>query len=330
MDMNISKYILFFIGMVVLSHLYNKLLKSEDIIASEYYYKMVDQYLITNQNLGNNNKPFLWIHIHNNNSIIPEINQRSWLSFFSRNTNNFNQPYQYLTIKSIIDKCGDDFNICLIDDSSFKKIIPEWSINLDNVSSPIKDHLRLLALSNLLYTYGGILVPSSFICFKSLKPFYDENINNNKMFVGEFVNKTCNSTNYVDFMPTPHLMGCNIKNNEMKEFIKYLEILNSTDFVAEMDFLGKPNQWLQNKCAKNEINLINGSLLGIKENDGKRIFTEDLIKSTFINLDVDAYGLYIPWDELINRHTLEWFVRLSPQQVLESNTFIGKTLLTNN
>lgn len=327
MNLDIPKYILFFIGMVVLSHIYKKLLKSEDQINSDYYYKMVDQYLITNENLGNNNKPFLWIHLHNNNAIIPETNSRSWLSFLSRNSNNFNQPYQYLTLKSIIEKCNDDFNICLIDDNSFKKIIPEWTIDLNSVASPIKNHLRLLALSNLLYIYGGVLVPSSLICFKSLKPLYDEN--DKKMFVGEFVNKACTNTNYVDFMAAPHLMGCNKNNNEMKEFIEYLEILNSTDFVAEMDFLGKPNQWLQNKCSKNEISLINGSLLGIKNNDNKRIFVDDLINPNFINLHDNAFGLYIPWDELINRTSLEWFVRLSPQQVLESNTFIGKQLLNN-
>jgi hypothetical protein len=329
MNMDIPKYIIFFIGMVVLSHLYNKLLKSDDQITSDYYYKMVDQYLITNQNLGNNNKPFLWIHLHNNNAVIPEINSRSWLNFLSRNSNNFNQPYQYLTIKSIIEKCSDDFNICLIDDNSFKKILPEWSVDLDSVASPIKNHLRLLALSNLLYIYGGVLLPSSFICFKSLKSLHDENIDDKKMFVGEFANKTCGDPNYVDFIATPHLMGCNKNNDKMKEFIEYLEVLNSTDFVAEMDFVGKPNQWLQNNCLKGDISLIDGSLLGTKNNDGKRIFVEELISSTFINLDDNAVGLYVPWDELINRTALEWFVRLSSKQVLESNTFIGKQLLNN-
>jgi len=328
--MNISKYIIFFISMVVVSHIYKKLLKSEDQIVSEYYYKMVDQYLITNQDLGSNNKPLLWIHLHNNNATIPEVNQRKWLSFLSRNSNDFNQPYQYLTIKSIIEKCSDDFNICLIDDNSFKKIIPEWSIELDNVSSPIKNHLRLLALSNILNTYGGMLVPSSFICFQSLKSLYDENTNNNKMFVGEFINKSYTGPDYNDFIATPDFMGCKSNNPIMKEFIKYLEIQNSTDFVAEMDFLGKPNQWLQNKCNNNEISLVNGSLLGTKNTDDKRIFTEDLIKSTFIDLNDNAFGLYIPWDELINRTALSWFVGLSPQQVLDSNTFIGKQLLANN
>ena len=50
----------------------------------------------------------------------------------------------------------------------------------------------------------------------------------------------------------------------------------------------------------------------------------------FIKLNDEALGLYIPWNELINRTSLQWFVRLSPQQVLESDTIIGKQLLINN
>ena len=50
------------------------------------------------------------------------------VDFHSRNTNNLNQPYLHLTIQSIIDHCSNDFHICLIDDDSFSKLIPEWDI----------------------------------------------------------------------------------------------------------------------------------------------------------------------------------------------------------
>ena len=336
MNMDLTKYVAFFIVMIALSYLYEKILKDEKTKTSEYYYKMVNQYLLPNNSdlssLGINNKPFLWIHLHNDNATIPDVNQRSWLSFFSRNSKNFNQPYQYLTIKSIVDKCSNDFNICLIDDHSFGKIIPGWSVNLDDVANPIKSHLRQLALCNLLNTYGGLLVPSSFICFKSLKPVYDANKNDNKMFVGQFVNKTTGSSAFSsdDLIASSDFMGCTPNNDVMTELIKYLEILNSKDFVAEMDFLGKSNKWLQNKCTNNEINLIDGYFLGTKNNNGNLIFADDLVESTFLDIKDDALGLYIPWNDLINRTALQWFVRLSPQQVLESDTNIGKYLLANN
>tara|TARA_B100001093_G_scaffold520498_1_gene616852 strand:- start:6699 stop:7625 length:927 start_codon:yes stop_codon:yes gene_type:complete len=303
----------------------------ENYNTSEYYYKMVNQYLLTPNSLGINSKPYLWIHLHNDNNIIPSVNQRSWLNFGSRNTKDFNQPYQYLTIKSIIDKCSNDFNICLIDDFSFKKILPEWKLDLNNIANPIKNHLRLLALSTLLNIYGGMIVPSSFICFKSLKSIYDENIRNKKMFVGEFINRTSSEyTIHNDLIAYTYFMGCNANNNIMLEFIKYQEVINSSDFTCEMDFLGKINIWLDN-CIKNQtINIIDGKYLGTKNSYNKPILIEELLGTSFINLYDNAYGLYIPWNDLINRTKFQWFTQLSPQQVLESNTIIGNYLLIAN
>ena len=325
------QYVLFFIIFIALSILYKNLKQNESTNTSEYYYKMVNNYLLTPNSLGINSKPYLWIYLHNDDTTIPDVNHRYWVSFFSRNTAEFNQPYQYLTIKSIIDKCGDDFNICLIDDLSFKKILPDWTLNLNNIANPIRTHLRLLALSTLLNIYGGMIVPSSFVCFKSLKPIYDANIGDNKMFVGEFINRTSYSSKISqDLIPTTYFMGCNAKNNIMLEFIKYQEVLNSSDFGSQMDFLGNINIWLNNAINKQLINSVDGFYIGTKKACGKPILVEELLGSSFINLHDNVYGLYIPWNELINRTALQWFVRLSPQQVLESNTVIGKYLLIGN
>ena len=72
---------------------------------------------------------------------------------------------KFLTIKSLIDKCGKDFNILLIDDESFMKLIPGWNIDLNKIGDPIKGKIRRLALARILKYYGGMIVPSSFVCF---------------------------------------------------------------------------------------------------------------------------------------------------------------------
>ena len=323
-----TKYVSFFIILFVLSYFYKKLKLDEDTNTSGYYYKMVNKYLLNKNSLGSNSKPLLWIHLHNDDTIIPEVNSRHWLSFKSRNTKDFNQPYQYLTIKSIIDKCSDDFSIHLIDDESFKKIIPNWCVNLKTIANPIRTHIRQLALANILNIYGGMFVPSSFICFKSLRPLYNANINENKMFVGEFPNNTA-SASYTSssYLPSTKVMGCKANNDEMKEYIKFLEELNSTDFVAETDFLGKSNLWLDNMVNNDIINNINGFYLGTKKMCGSQVLVEELVGSANIDLHKDAIGLYVPWNELIDRTSFEWFVRMSPYQILESDTIIGKKLL---
>lgn len=328
--MKVKEYVIFFIIFIVLSYIYKNLKLDESKNTSKYYYKMVNTYLLNGNNLGINNKPYLWIHLHCDNTITPAVNSRHWLNFGSRATTEINQPYQYLTIKSIIDKCGDDFNICLIDDKSFKKIIPDWSIDLDIVANPIKTHIRQLALCSLLNIYGGILLPSSFICLNNLKELYESNIRENKMFVGEFINRSENINFNNNLLPSTSFMGCNAGNIEMQEFIKYLEVLNSTDFTAEQDFLGKTNNWLFNAGQQDKINIINGRYIGTRKDCGKPVLVDELLGSSYIKFYCRAVGIYIPWNEIINRTSFQWFSRLSPEQVLESDTIIGKQLLINN
>ena len=93
-------------------------------------YELVKKYLLNDSSLAKSKKPIIWIHM------VYDINSRWWPSFSSRNTDCLNQPYLYLTIKSIIDKCGEDFNICLIDDDTFSNIIPGWATNLNMVADP--------------------------------------------------------------------------------------------------------------------------------------------------------------------------------------------------
>ena len=327
--MNISEYVIFFIVLIVLSSIYKKLKLDESKNTSEYYYKMVNTYLLNGNNLGINSKPFLWIHLHNDNTITPNVNSRHWSSFGSRNSVELNQPYQSLTIKSIVDKCGNDFNICLIDDKSFNKILPNWTIDLSIVANPVKTHIRLIALSSILNVYGGLLVPSSFICFDNLISIYN-NLPQNKILVGEFMNIADNKNFNNLFTPSTLLMGCNADNSTMKEFIKYLEILNSNDFTAEQDFNGNANKWLMNNIKSNNINVIDGRYIGTKKACGSPVYIDELVSSSFIKFREDAVGLYIPWNEILNRTALQWFSRLSPEQVLKSDTIIGKQLLINN
>ena len=79
----------------------------------------------------------------------------------------------YNQIKSIINKCGSDFNICLIDDSTFSKLIPGWTTDFSTLADPIKSNIRNLALARLLYNYGGFLIPSSFICLRNMFSLYE-------------------------------------------------------------------------------------------------------------------------------------------------------------
>jgi hypothetical protein len=330
--MNYSNYVYTLILTLVLGFFYNRYKKNEDTDDEQKSYSMVQKYLI-NTDTDNTDidepvlakkqkKPILWIHMKY------DINARWWSSFYSRNSMDLNQPYLYLTIKSIIDSCGKEFNICLIDDESFNKLIPEWALDITLIADPIKSKIRELALAKLLFKYGGFLVPPSFVCFQSLYPLYREKTTTSlsSMFVGEMLNKTTTSSQMLYF-PNTTFMGCLKEDPIMREYVNYLENVISQDYVDESNVTGAYGRWCYEKILKGEMSIIPAEQLGIKDAEGTALTIDRLIQNTYINLDGQVIGLYLPADDIINRTAYNWFARLSAKQVLESDTTIGKFLL---
>ena len=307
---------------LILSFIYHKYKSSEDDDEHMQNYKLVRQYLLNDSSLAQSKKPIIWIHM------VYETNARWWPSFASRNSDDLNQPYQYLTLKSIIDKCGQDFNVCLIDDESFPNIIPGWTVDLSLVANPIKMKIRQLALAKILYHYGGFLLPSSFLCFQNLAPIYNTLTEGGKMFVGELVSRT-DVSDKVNFFPSTKFMGCQKGCPLMFKYIGYLEINTSTDFTSESHFLGSYGRWCYEKIQKGEMNMIPADMLGARDTEGKAVTIDILMSNNFLNLSERVQGMYIPADEILKRTAYQWFARLSAKQALDSNTTIGKYLLIN-
>jgi hypothetical protein len=130
----------------------------------------------------------MWIHTKY------EYNSRNWKSFQSRSSTDLNQPYIHLTIKSVVLHCADDFNICLIDDDTFSKLIPSWTTDMNMLAEPMKTRVREYGMAQLIYYYGGMVVPNTFICLRNLKELYYEGIAGGTPFVGEYENKCAIST----------------------------------------------------------------------------------------------------------------------------------------
>jgi hypothetical protein len=199
-------------------------------------YDTVKQYLLNESPLYGYNRPKIWIHTKY------EYNSRKWKSFYSRSSYDLNQPYIHLTIKSIINHCGDDFNICLIDDDSFAKLIPSWNVDMFKVSDPVKTHLRELGMVQLLNYYGGMVLPNSFICCKNMMPFYLDGIGEkgDQFFVTERPNRYDDFNHEIgkrNFVPDNYIMGCKKDCPMVKEYMDYLKRLyqvNDTRIISPL------------------------------------------------------------------------------------------------
>jgi len=70
--------------------------------------------------------------------------------------------------------------------------------------------------------------------------------------------------------------------------------------------------------------------IGVKDINDDPITIDILMSQGYISLYSNTYGILIPAYEILNRTNYEWFARLSPEQVLKSDTIIGKYILLAN
>ena len=144
--MKLIKYVSSFIIIVSFGILYDKY-KSKYLPDEELaQIDLVNKHLL-GDNGYNSKRPILWIHTDN------EMNARKWITFGSRNTTKNDIPFLELCLNSIVKHCGESFNICLIDDTSYEKLIPQWKIKVNELASPLKENIRLLLTHLIRYSF---------------------------------------------------------------------------------------------------------------------------------------------------------------------------------
>ena len=109
---DLERYGLLFVVVIAVTYVANKYKIRSSKSEEENEYDLIRTYLLNESPLYGYNKPKLWVHTKY------EFNARQWKSFGSRTSTDLNQPYIHLTVKSLINFCGDDFNIWMIIENS--------------------------------------------------------------------------------------------------------------------------------------------------------------------------------------------------------------------
>ncbi len=283
-------------------------------------YSLVRKYLL-NESDSITGKEILWIHTKH------EINSRNWSSFGSRNSRKLNQPYKDLCVESIIRQCGNSFNVCLINDESIGKLLPEWSIQLNELADPIKENVRQLGLAKLLHAYGGVIVPDSTIMLRNIESIHKEKLLQNSMYVGELVNRNNSSVSH-RFFPSHKFMGCRKESKSMKELIENLEVMVSNNHNDVVKFEGIIDKHINKLCVEGKCGLVCGKSLGVKDKENKVILVNQLLNNSPLNLCMCSLScIILPDDEILKRHKYNWFIRLSHRQVLGGDFQISKFMI---
>lgn len=287
-------------------------------------YDLIKKYILNESPLYGFNKPKLWIHS------TYEVNARNWESFGSRNTTDLNQSYITYTVKSIIDHCSNDFHICLIDDTSFKKLIPGFNMDVDRMPEPLRSQWREVALLMLIFSYGGILVPNSFICLKSLIEPYHNLSKHGNAFVFEKVNDTCDERQRKrkDFVPNIEMIGAKKRSPSIYSLLRDIKgELSNGHMSEEIKFIGKTSNKLMKYTEQGSITVICGSLIGVKDRNKRPVNIDDMFSNlNQICFSDDLYGLHIPREKVLKRNLYNWFAALSHDDVLITNNNILRLL----
>jgi hypothetical protein len=298
--MNVVNYLFMIFVFIGLGMLYDRV---RDYVEDDD--KIIRQYLLGN-GVFDKVKPLIWIHLDY------PINSRDWLTFYQRNTRALNKPYVYLCIANII-HLATNYNVCVIDDTSFKKLL-DWDVDLDMIADPMKKRIRMEAMAKLLYEYGGNIVPSSFLPLRQL------NLSGN--YVG-FKRDRSGFSNTMMYMPSVEFMGCSRRCQVMYELCRYLEGLNS-DLSGRTDFENDVGKWLYQRVLEGRLDRLGEECLGFKDINGKDVLVDDLLRMGTIEYGDEVMGLWIPDDEIMNRVAYDWFMKMSVSDILKGNIAISR------
>ena len=197
---------------------------------------------------------------------------------------------------------------------------------MTSISDPVLCNMRMLGMAKLLYIYGGLQCPLSFVCIKDLQGLYSKGTRGEKMFVCETIDRNSSSVDY-DFFPNLRFCGAPKECDTVRELCEHIQNTISHDYTAESKFTGEFNKWSAQKIQSGQMNMIEGVEIGTKTVAEKQIILDDLMSNSYLDLYQGTYGILIPSEEILNRRKYEWFARLSQQQVLDSDTIIGNYIL---
>jgi hypothetical protein len=274
-------------------------------------YQLIRQYLLNDSPLQGIHRPKLWIHLPY------ERNQRNWKSFGTRTSMDLNEPYLEVLIKSIIRHCSDDFHICLIDDSTFSKLIPSWDIDLIHVAEPMRSRIRELGEAEILHLYGGVWLPPSFLCMRSLKQLYDHS-RMGMPLIGELNSHNVRVNHNSVFVPSMKIMCAQKGCPTMRDLANYLKVhcVKNSHFESQSEFMGSSSKWCKNYILENRMLLIPGELLGVKSaKRHKPLLTEEWLEEAKLDVDTSAWGIYVDNDEILVRNNFNWLASITVKEL---------------
>lgn len=287
-----------------------------------YYSKsIIEEDIFRNRRLldkGLNNKT-LWLYYDQS-----DVNSRWWADFGARSSRVLNTPYMNLCYNTITMKNGQTYNVKVIAGlSDLAVLLGGW----DTLPKPLQNPIATVNEAEMNYIrarvlrqFGGLWVNPSTIFIRPLPDFSKSNA---VIFFGTDKDETYSDDNGTP-APGTDIMYSPESDNKVFVELERLALERVEKREGGRQFRGDIKYDLRTQMANDNTIQYYPEYEFARKDSGRRIQLEDLLVSNSIPLSGRA--CYIPIDskELQERRNFGWFLRMSEEQILESDLFISK------
>lgn len=299
------------------------IIASVAIISATIYTKFYDtsRFKSNSMDIGKD-KPILWVYFNNS-----DVNSRSWKDFMDRSSHAINLPFLNLCYKSIVEHNSKIYRVevigGLLDLATRMGGWKHLPLPLRNENAVVREPELNWIRAAVLAKWGGLWVSPATICIKPFGPLPKKRT----VFFGTDLAPTYSSP---DILPGLNVIWSPTANHPIWTTWekKVRERLNRRSGGSEFRHDEKSDLADTLKEFNPECVIMTTSELSRKGSALKRIELEDLLAAGTegdlpFQITSDTIYVPIPYPEILQRSAFEWFLRMSEDQIMNSDLVIS-------
>jgi hypothetical protein len=261
------------------------------------------------------NTPVIWIYVDDT-----DVNSRWWADFGARSSRVYNMPFLNLCYQTIVAAAGQNYHVEVIGGlGDAERRLGSLPGPMRNKRLPLRDEEMTYLKVAFLEKFGGLWLGPASICLRTFPKFSQDKV----VLFGSDPLETYAGPQGT-FLPNQHAMWSPMPGHPFfKQWKAILEARIEEQHTGKEIRNDKNWDILFVGTGKRDVIMMPNAELTRKKG-GRKIELEDLLAAGTegnIPFDVHPETLYVPfpWPELLERRMFGWFLRMSEDQVLESD-----------
>ena len=269
-------------------------------------------------------KPIIWLYYNDS-----DVNQRNWLDFGARNSRALNVPFLNLCYERIVALNHNQYQIRTIAGlTGVAEILGGASLpdDLQNPIAPVNEAEMNWIRTAVLAKYGGLWVSPYVVALKPFGVLPKDKV----VFFGTDQNETYSGSAGT---AVPGFNALWVPTSGHPMFVEWAAVCKDR---IQMKRGGQQIRHDKNWDFVRFSSKYGGIMIDphselLRKADGKRLQLEDLLASGIdgqIPFTVYPHSVYVPYSyrELQDRRMFGWFLRMSEQQIMESDLSVSALL----